>query len=334
LISVIVPVYNAAETLGPCLQALLDQTVPKGAYEVLVVDDGSTDATAEIARGYDVRILSQPHQGPTRARNRGVAEANGVIVLFTDADCVPARDWIEQMVKPLADPEIVGVKGAYATQQRKIIPRFVQLEFEGRYRLLGRYRYIDFVDTHAAAFRKAIIRAVGGFDPAIPGPTAEDADLSYRISRGGHKMVFNPAAIVYHIHPTRWPDYLRAKFWRACWRMSAYRKHPGKMVKDSYTPQLLKIQILLFYLTVGGLGAAMLRVQSVWFSLTALTFLFASTLPFVAGAWRKDPLVAALSPILLFSRAGAFAAGIPVGILLAMLSRDRRCGCGSREGKL
>jgi cellulose synthase/poly-beta-1,6-N-acetylglucosamine synthase-like glycosyltransferase len=327
--SIIVPAYNAADTLGLCLHALLDQTVPNnGAYEVIVVDDGSTDATAEIARSYDVRILSQPHQGPTRARNRGVAEAKGVIVLFTDADCVPVRDWIEQMVKPLADPEIVGVKGAYVTQQRGIIPRFVQLEFEERYRLLGRYRYIDFVDTHAAAFRKAIIRAVGGFDPAIPGPTAEDADLSYRISRGGHKMVFNPAAIVYHRHPTRWPDYLRVKFWRACWRMSAYRKHPGKMVRDSYTPQLLKIQVLLFYLTVGGLGATVLWIQSVWFSLAALTFFFASTLPFVAGAWRKDSLVAALSPILLFSRAGAFSAGIPVGILLTMLSRGRRHGCG------
>jgi cellulose synthase/poly-beta-1,6-N-acetylglucosamine synthase-like glycosyltransferase len=328
LISVIVPAYNAADTLGPCLQALLDQTVPKGAYEVIVVDDGSNDATAEIARSYDVRILSQPHQGPTKARNWGVAEANGVIVLFTDADCVPARDWIEQMVKPLAGPEIVGVKGAYATRQRGIIPRFVQLEFEERYRLLGRYRYIDFVDTHAAAFRKTIIRTVGGFDPAIPGPTAEDADLSYRISRGGYKMTFNPAAIVYHRHPARWPDYLRAKFWRACWRMSAYRKHPGKMVKDSYTPQLLKVQVLLFYLMVGGVGAAVLLIQSVWFSLAALTFFLASTLPFVAGAWRKDPLVAALSPLLLLSRAGSFAAGIPVGILLAVLSRGRRRGCG------
>lgn len=115
-ISVVIPARNSAETIGLCIEALLAQSTARGEYEVIVVDDGSTDGTAAIAEGEGTRVLSQPHHGPAAARNLGLREARGEIVLFTDADCIPTSTWIEEMTKPFADPDVVGVKGAYSPQ--------------------------------------------------------------------------------------------------------------------------------------------------------------------------------------------------------------------------
>ncbi len=319
LISVIIPAYNAAQIIGECLEALLHQSMDQADYEVIVVDDGSTDGTDEIARAHGVRVFSQPNQGPTTARNQGVAQAGGDILLFTDADCVPAETWIEEMVKPLSDPEVVGVKGAYATRQQGLTPRFIQLEFEDRYRLLRRDKYIDFVDTHAAAFKRRVFDIAGGFDPSIPGPTAEDADLSYRIASLGYKMVFNPKAIVYHRHPERWLDYLWVKLWRSCWRISAYRKHPGKMIRDSYTPQVLKIQIILLYAALGSLLGTFFFGGFVWVALGALVLLVISTLPFAWEAWQKDRAVGLIAPFILISRSAAFGLGVIAGLAILLV---------------
>ena len=130
MISVVVPAYNAREAIAECLEALLHQTVPRDRYEVIVVDDGSSDGTAEVVRPYGVKLLQQANQGPAAARNLGVAHAQGEIILFTDADCAPHADWIEQLTRPLLDDEIVGSKGVYRTRQRGLLPRFIQLEYE------------------------------------------------------------------------------------------------------------------------------------------------------------------------------------------------------------
>jgi glycosyltransferase involved in cell wall biosynthesis len=132
--SVIVPAYQAEGTIGACVRALNAQTLPRDRYEIIVVDDDSTDRTANVAReaGAD-RVLTVPHGGPAAARNAGVDAARGEIVLFTDADCEPSPEWLERMVAPLADPGVTGAKGTYRTRQRALMARLVQLEYEFRY---------------------------------------------------------------------------------------------------------------------------------------------------------------------------------------------------------
>ena len=102
--SVIVPAFNADRTLAGCLTALDVQTLPTNDYEVIVVDDGSTDATASLVASFHrARYIFIPHAGAAAARNRGASVARGDILLFTDADCEPQPDWIERMLGAFED---------------------------------------------------------------------------------------------------------------------------------------------------------------------------------------------------------------------------------------
>ena len=100
LVSVVIPVWNSPDLIGKCLTALAQQTYPRDRFEVLVVDNGSTDATANVARSYPfVAVLSEPVAGSYRARNRGLRSARGEYVAFTDADCIPDPDWLTAAVR-------------------------------------------------------------------------------------------------------------------------------------------------------------------------------------------------------------------------------------------
>ena len=334
--SVVVPAYNAGRTIGACLAALARQSADAESYEVIVVDDGSRDDTAEVVKTYPARYLHQPNGGPAAARNRGAREARGEIVLFTDSDCVPAPDWIAEMTRPFADPGIAAVKGAYRTDQRSLTARFAQVEFEERFDMLRRFPSIDMVDTYSAAYRLDVFREAGGFDESFPVANNEDTELSYRLSREGRKMVFNPDAVVRHLnHPDTLPKYCRLKFWRGYWRMAVYRMHPGKMMKDSYTPQSMKLQILFLFLSAGWLPGALLWPGRFAVPLGATLVLFClSTAPFALLAFRKDPLIGALSPFFLSARASSLGLGFLWGVLRRGTSRpgSKRGDCGPRRG--
>jgi glycosyltransferase involved in cell wall biosynthesis len=311
--SVIIPAYNSESTIQACLQALKNQTTQP--LEIIVVDDGSRDATIRKAEALGARVISQAHSGPASARNRGAREARGDILLFTDADCVPDRDWVREMLRPLQDPEIKGVQGSYTTSQPGLVARFAQAEIEDRYERLSSGKYIDFIGTYSAAYRKDIFLKFRGFDQGFPEASGEDPELSFRLSRQGHMLIFNPGARVSHSHPDTLGKYLRQKFSRARWRVLLYKKHPKKMVRESYTPQGLKAQIGLFYLFVLGLIASLFQPQALYLSLACLVLLFITTLPFSIRAGRKGKGLGLASPLILILRSIAFSLGLAYGVL-------------------
>ncbi len=313
MISVIIPAYNAAQTLPACLAALQGQTQLPG--EIIVVDDGSQDQTAQVARAYGAQLLEQPHQGPAAARNLGIRQARGDIILLTDADCEPEPTWVAEMTRPFADPRVVGVKGSYRTRQQERVARLAQVEFEERYDLLERLATIDFIDTSAAAFRLAVLREMGGFDPAFPRAVSEDAEFSYRLARAGYRLVFNRQAVVYHRHPSTWSAYLRRKIKFGYWRMLVYRLHPGKALRDSYTPQLLKAQIALMYLGLGLAGLAFVFPPLIWGAAAALVGLWLSAIPFVRRAAQQDNALGIPALFFIVARALAFTIGVTGGIV-------------------
>jgi GT2 family glycosyltransferase len=318
-VSIVVPAYNATATLSECLDSFAAQSYPGRDIEVFIVDDGSTDGTPEFVERFVrqwndhqpcVTVLRQAHQGPAAARNRGAAAATGEFLLFTDADCVAERDWLEQMIRPFESAEVAAVKGAYKTRQRSLVARFAQAEFDARYRLLAAARYVDVVFSYSAGFRRELFIGIGGFDTGFPVADNEDTELSYRVAAAGHRIVFNPRAIIYHRHPATLKQYLRKKYSRAYWRMMVYKRFPGKAVRDSYTPQSLKVQIVTIYLALSGFLLLPVTTGGVY-AVMAAGIVFAGTAaPFVWHLPRGDVPLKVASPFLLLCRATVMATGL------------------------
>lgn len=314
--SLIVPAYNAEKTIVSCLESALNQSISRDEYEIIVVDDGSTDKTSEIVKKYPVRLIQQKNQGPASARNKGANEAGGDILIFTDSDCELDSDFIKRIISPIEQcPEIVGVQGSYKTRQKEFISQFGQVEIETRYNRMAQNEYIDFIGTYAAAYKKEVFMKFGGFDTEFPIASGEDTEFSYKLHKAGYKLVFEPKAFVYHQHPSTLKKYLRVKFYRGYWRVKLYKKHPEKTIKDSYTPQTLKFQILSILFLF--LFAVLSVFNILW--LIPLIFIITSFLYFSVPFFRlfqeKKYTKSIFIPLILFLRASSFLFGMLFGTL-------------------
>ena len=320
-ISVIVPAYQAAAVLPQCLTALQQQTIDRSQYEIIVVDDGSTDGTAAVAeqalRNFPAaQCIHAEHGGPAHARNLGAWAAQGDLLLFTDADCEPLPDWIEQFARVFRDPAIGGARGAYVTRQRSLVARFVQQEYEERYDYARRQPTIDFIDTYSAGYRREVFIKNGGFDAvAFPTASVEDQEFSFRLAARGYRLIFAPDVKVNHRHGASLARYFRRKINIGFWKMHVLKRYPGKAVRDSHTPQLMKVQIALlaaalcslfglFWLPFGPLCAIEL-----WIAVGL------SMLPLLIKIARRDPPVLLIAPIMILVRTLALGLGLLGGIL-------------------
>lgn len=312
MISIVIPAYNVEKDIGACLDALLAQT-QRDECEIIVVDDGSRDATRSIAEARGVRVIAQENHGRAIARNVGAAKACGDLLLFLDSDCIPAQNWVQAMLAPMANPEIVGACGVKQTKQTGIIPRFIQMEFDYKYDNERGRRYIDFIDSATAIYRRQAFLENGCFDSQLA--DAEDVDLSYRLSERGYHMALAPDAIVYARHRDSLIDYLQRKFAYAYWRSQVYARYPRKIASDSRTPQTQKIQGALAGLLPLSLLSMLLWREAAWIAAASIIVFVLTTLPFVARFFSRCWYIALLSPFLIGMAAFAGGAGIAFGIL-------------------
>ncbi len=230
-VTIIVPAYNAAATIAACLTACLNQTHP--AKKIIVVDDGSTDDTPRIIQQFStVQYISQQNRGPAAARNRGAAEAETEIIVFTDADCVPHPDWLEQLVAGFSE-DAVGVGGSYGiANPENWLARLVHAEIMARHDRFS--REVDFLGSFNVAYRKDRFDSVGGFDEHFRQASGEDNDLAYRLIDAGGKLCFIREALVDHYHPARLRPYLRTQLRHGVWRVALYAKHRRRASGDRY----------------------------------------------------------------------------------------------------
>jgi hypothetical protein len=176
-------------------------------------------------------------------------------------------------------------------------------------------RNIDFVDTYSAGYRRDVFLASGGFDTAFSTASVEDQELSFGLAEAGYRLVFVPDAKVSHSHDRTLWEYMRRKFWIGYWKVRVIRKHPDKLVRDSHTPQVLKLQMGL-----AALGALLLVASVVrgWLALVGLgvwVVLLVSGLPLMFKILRRDPAVLLVAPAMLFARAWALGLGFLAGLL-------------------
>jgi glycosyltransferase involved in cell wall biosynthesis len=320
--SLVIPAYNASKTIRTCLESALNQTISRESYEIIVVDDGSTDGMAKIVEEYPVRLLRQENQGPAVARNKGAYAASGDILVFTDSDCELDAHFLVQMGEIFErEPAIAGVQGSYRTKQREFMARFGQVEIETRYAKMAREPYIDFIGTYAAAYRRSVFVENDGFDTGFPRASGEDTEFSYKVQKQGHKLVFSTEAFVYHQHPASLKHYLRVKFVRGFWRVRLYRMHPEKTVKDSYTPNTLKFQVL----TAPLVPPLLLTLPLMPLNVVPLSLLGAGyvrwSAPFVKLFLKHGYARSYLVPAVLVLRAGALASGLAAGFVNQLTDR-------------
>ena len=200
-LSVVIPTFNRRDRLERVLAALERQTTPPSEFEVVVVDDGSTDGTSEWlgqrSTSFELRALRQTNAGPARARNVGVEQAAGEIVLFIDDDVEPVPELIaEHLSVHAAEPDVVVI-GPLASLPHYEQPwvAWEQAKVEAQYRAMERGDWAptfrQFWTGNASLARRHILGA-GGFNPDFL--RAEDVELGVRLKNRGLGFRFNPRA--------------------------------------------------------------------------------------------------------------------------------------------
>jgi glycosyltransferase involved in cell wall biosynthesis len=233
--SIVVPAYNAGQTVRALLEALRWQDCGQP-FEVIIVDDGSTDDTAAIVAGYPhVRYFRQTNAGPASARNCGARHALGDILLFTDSDCCPRPDWIRRMLSGFSDDSITAVTGSYGiANPRNMLANVIHTEIVLRHRFLMP-EFPKVLGSYNFAVRKDFFHALGGFNQDYRRASGEDNDLGYRILAARGRIHFLRDALVDHYHQTSLGKYLQEQFRHGVWRAKMYFDHPRMATGDNYT---------------------------------------------------------------------------------------------------
>lgn len=198
MVTVVIPVRNGEETLGACLGALRASRYPR--REILVVDDGSSDRTPEIARELADRVVRlEVTRGPASARNAGAREARGEIILFTDADVIAEHDTIDKIVESFRRrPDLAATFGLY--RKTTVYSNFFSV-FKN---LIHHYTHLNSSEdawtfwSGCGAIRKDVFDRLGGFDERYRRASVEDIELGYRLWQGGYRVFLDKDLGVTH----------------------------------------------------------------------------------------------------------------------------------------
>ena len=195
-ISVVVCSYNGARTIRECLEGLSKLEYPN--YEVIVVDDGSTDATATIASDYDFHLIRTENCGLSHARNVGLEAATGEIVAYIDDDAYPDPHWLKYLAATFMRTDHSAVGGPNIPPSGDgAIADCVANAPGGPVHVLISDREAEHIPGCNMAFRKSALQAIGGFDPQFR-VAGDDVDVCWRIHQQGWTIGFSPAAVVWH----------------------------------------------------------------------------------------------------------------------------------------
>lgn len=214
--SVVLPTYNRSALLPAVLSALLDQDCD-GDYEVVVVDDGSTDRTPivleEIAQRSPgrIRVFRQENSGPARARNRGAQEARGAFLAFLDDDCVAERSWLRRLEAAFTESRAGAVAGAVVNREVEWVGRYINREGVIAH-VVSAEGWVEGLITGNCGISASLFRELGGFDETIRVAGGEDTDLGLRLRARGHRIALAADARVHHESHVGLGNYLRMIF--------------------------------------------------------------------------------------------------------------------------
>jgi glycosyltransferase involved in cell wall biosynthesis len=252
-VSIVIPVYNSRKTIEKCIESLL--LLDHESFEIIIVDDGSTDGTPELCDQHaEIHLIRLSRGGPSRARNVGIAAARGEFVAFTDGDCLVDAQWLKELEVPFADPRIAGTGGDQKspddeTQAGRIVQEFLKTIgfITGYIKTDAKLRETEHNPSCNSMYRKQVLLDVGGFDESLwPG---EDVELDLKIVRKGHKLVYNPSAVVFHYRPSTYRGFYRMMLRYGASQWPLVMKY-GLFRKLHYIPLILIVCLAGFLATL------------------------------------------------------------------------------------
>ncbi|HVC56767.1 MAG TPA: glycosyltransferase [Stellaceae bacterium] len=302
-VSVVVCAYNAERTMEACLASLETLNYPD--YEVVVVNDGSTDRTLEISERFPYcRIISQPNKGLSVARNVGAEAATGEIVAYTDSDCVADPDWLLYLVAKMEESGLDACGGPnFPPPEDNLVPAAVAVSPGGPTHVLISDEIAEHIAGCNMAFRRDALLALGGFDPQYRA-AGDDVDICWRFQDAGHAIGFSAAAVVWHFRRNTVKAYINQQRGYGKAEALVYAKHPfrfnlfgqakwlGRIYGDLSAALLLSRKPVIYAGVFGrGLFQTLYEPPSSLTSLLPLTFewsvaaLVLALVGVVGGGW-------------------------------------------------
>jgi O-antigen biosynthesis protein len=329
-VSVVVASYNGARTLAACLQSLCRLNYPD--YEVILVDDGSTDSTREIAAAFPtVRVIHQENLGLSAARNRGIAAATGDVVAFTDSDCRADEDWLYYLMGDLWRGKFSGIGGHnLLPPDDSAIAAAVMVSPGGPAHVMLTDTEAEHIPGCNMAFYRRALNEIGGFDPVFT-KAGDDVDLCWRLQQQGHKIGFSSAGFVWHYRRSTVRAYLKQQNGYGEAEALLLRKHPqyfnsagrSRWAGTIYATSKLGLVLERSIIYHGLFGSALFQrlytpnASNVWMFCTALEYHLLVTAPLLllSLAWHALWPVLAASFLLSVGvcAAAAAQADLPAG---------------------
>lgn len=258
-VSVIICTYNRAPLLKRALFSLTQQTLLPRQFEVIVVDDGSRDGTQDTIRGikgrlpYSLSCHAQEKKGISAAKNLGIREAGGDVLVFTDDDCIFEKDWLSRLIGHLDSPDVGAVGGPdRSPSDASFFARCVDYTVTsfagtGGVRRKEGVRLAKYYPRGCnIAFPQAVIEKAGGYDETLA--AGEEIELDYRVKQAGYLLKYAPDAPVWHKRRSSLLGFLRQMYCRGYTRVELARRHLA-LLEPSY---LLPPLAIVGFMVLGG----------------------------------------------------------------------------------
>lgn len=270
-ISIIIPNYNGAGTIGKCLESVVSSKNQN--VEVIVVDDCSEDNSVDIIKGFPCRLIHlQTHSGASKARNMGAQNSLGEVLFFIDADCLVQKDTLVLANKLFSEGHrIIGGTYTGVPYDNSFFSTFQSIFIN--YSETKHKENTDYIATHAMIIDKQIFINSGGFREDFPFPILEDVEFSHRLRRAGHRLVIDPMILVQHIFNFSLYRSLKNAARKSMY-WTIYSIGNRDILKDSGTASVeLKINVLSYFFILFVVFLYLLSKISV----------FLAIIPFIQG---------------------------------------------------
>jgi len=242
MISIIVPAYNEEDNILACVNSLKAQNFPKTDYEILLVDNNSTDNTLDVVKNLGIIHTVEYRKGPAAAKNAGISLARGNIIAFIDGDCIATKNWLKNIVSGFEKSDVGCVAGSITAMEDKNLSPLERFLIKKGHLAQAQHienSFLPFAATANAAYRKEVFNEIGLFDEKLL--IGEDADLSWRMQLfTNYKVKYIPDATVFHPYESRVKKLFRQKRRHAYGSVmlhKKYKKHwskEAKSLKETY----------------------------------------------------------------------------------------------------